>query len=224
MLLLVFSAIWRTLEEPSMLSWKPEGGKHGGGSHLCGVLGIDHEGSRLLAEVNRKGWVLGDRCRERGASHLILACSPPEPCPGAGLRGFIARGTVGLNISLVYFSSPSLPSFSLSLPSPFPPFSGAFPPPTPPSKVCLSWCLFTITPLPTTRLQASGRDTCQSLTSILLMGGRPKAHTGPCGNAGFLGEPNLELLLHALHKALELPVELSHFGVHMTTSQINFHT
>lgn len=134
MLLLVFSAIWRTLEEPSMLSWKPEGGKHGGGSHLCGVLGIDHEGSRLLAEVNRKGWVLGDRCRERGASHLILACSPLEPCPGAGLHGFIARGTVGLNISLVYFSSPSLPSFSLSLPSPFPPFSGAFPPPHPPQQ------------------------------------------------------------------------------------------
>ena len=129
-----------------MLSWKPEGGKHGGGSHLCGVLGIDHEGSRLLAEVNRKGWVLRDRCRERGATHFILACSPLEPCPGAGLSGFIARGTVGLNISLVYFFSPfpPFPSFSLSLPSPFPPsFQRCLT--TPPAKsVCVGVC----SPLP----------------------------------------------------------------------------
>ena len=81
-------------------------------------------GSRLLAEVHRKGWVLGDRCRARGASHLIQPCSPVEPFQGARLSGFISSGTVGLNISLVYFSYsfPPFPPFSLSLPSfPFPP-------------------------------------------------------------------------------------------------------
>lgn len=52
-----------------------------------GSWGLVSEGFRLLAEDHRKDWVLGDRCREWGASHLALAYSLGNLVQGLGSVG-----------------------------------------------------------------------------------------------------------------------------------------